>query len=72
MTAPFVAVETTGPDLQHARAIDPAMRVDPGAKDRQRMYRLDRRSRRLQPLQRLVHQRNMVVVRQHLPFQPAD
>ena len=69
---PLVAVESVISELEGAGAIDLLSTVDAGVEQSHRHRRLDRRARRVEALQRLVDERQMVVARQHLPLGLAD
>ena len=68
----LVAVEGVVSELEGAGAIDDLLAVDPGIEQRQRHRRLDGRSRRVEALQGLIDERQMIVPRQHLPLVRAD
>ena len=71
-TVPLVAVERVVPELKGAGAVHLLVAVDAGIEQRHRHRRLDRRARRVEALQRLIDQRQMVVPGQHLPLVLAD
>ncbi len=72
MTAPFVAVEQRIAHAQRAAAPHRLRRAYARLQQRQRHHRLDRGAGRIKPLKRLVAEGDMIVLRQHVPFQMAD
>ena len=72
VAAALPAGESAVADHQAAATVHDFSRGHAHFEQRQRVHRLDRGARRVQPLGDLVEQRQMVVSRQHLPFGAAD
>ena len=67
-----VAAEKAVAQLVSARAVDPFRRLDALLQQRQAGHRFQGGAGRIQPAQRLVEQRDVIILVEHFPLQAAD